>query len=495
MIQNRKNKNTEKGLASDNRNKTITNINKSSSNIQQAVEGTATPIHERAQTTNINKSSSNIQQAVEGTATPIHEQAQTTNINKNSSNTQQPSAAPSHERAQSVKERYKNLRLPDSSNTQPPSAAPSHERVQSVKERYKNLRLPVRYQTNEPTRDDDDASTENRRLSQEVSDLPVVATEIARLREDNEFLAGVNAEFGSENDDLKEEVNELKTKLEQYQIRSSSESLDFIDVPEERLAKRFKSDGSKKVKKTVHYAENQPKEEQEEQREKEARIEMKMILKTIKPNDNLDDNETFNSPKNVEIRSRLIPELRRAMFPNYKPSVAQLTNWLSALHKSRRSQTQLKKSGKSDEDSRRVHNNSRVQNKKLRRIKAAKDLYRKSDERIIGYEKRQLLKMLANRSYHSPEISESDEENPDKTIVCVYDYSWRSQEYDDEVQHFDRMHPEDAPQWSYVEQEDFIYDTEIDSRSGFDEDEDYGEETEEVLIDSQKGGAGDDLAE
>ncbi|UZO22847.1 uncharacterized protein OCT59_015196 [Rhizophagus irregularis] len=456
MIQNGKNKNTEKGLASDNRNKMITNINKSSSNIQQAVEGTATPIHERAQTTNINKT-------------------QTTNINKNSSNTQQPSAAPSHERAQSVKERYKNLRLPDSSNTQPPSAAPSHERVQSAKERYKNLQLPVRYQTNEPTRDDDDASTE----------------------------------FGSENDDLKEEVNELKTKLEQYQIRSSSESLNFIDVPEERLAKRFKSDGSKKVKKTVHYAKNQPKEEQKEQREKEARIEMKMILKTIKPNDNLDDNETFNSPKNVEIRSRLIPELRRAMFPNYKPSVAQLTNWLSALHKSRRSQTQLKKSGKSDEDSRRVHNNSHVQNKKLRQIKAAKDLYRKSDERIIGYEKRQLLKMLANRSYHSPEISESDEENPDKTILknllrnVIDSHSadiqtaklQRPRQYDDEVQHFDRMHPEDAPQWSYVEQEDFIYDTEIDSRSGFDEDEDYGEETEEVLIDSQKSAAGDDLAE
>ncbi|UZO20578.1 uncharacterized protein OCT59_013001 [Rhizophagus irregularis] len=195
MIQNRKNKNTEKGLASDNQNKMITNINKSSSNIQQAVEGTATPIHERAQTTNINKSLFNIQQAVEGTATPIHERAQTTNINKNSSNTQQLSAAPSHERAQSVKERYKNLWLPDSSNTQPPSAAPSYERVQSVKERYKNLWLPVRYQTNEPTRDDDDAST------------AIVATEIAHLREDNKFLAGVNAEFGSENDDLKEEVN------------------------------------------------------------------------------------------------------------------------------------------------------------------------------------------------------------------------------------------------------------------------------------------------
>ncbi|CAB4401046.1 unnamed protein product [Rhizophagus irregularis] len=132
--------------------------------------------------------------------------------------------------------------------------------------------------------------TENRRLFQEVSDLrakclqlerknneltkhtAVVATEIARLREDNEFLAGVNAEFSSENDDLKEEVNELKMKLEQYQIRLSSESLDVIDVPEERLAKRFKSDGSKKVKKTVHYAKNQPKEEQEEQREKKVRV-------------------------------------------------------------------------------------------------------------------------------------------------------------------------------------------------------------------------------
>ncbi|CAB5388940.1 unnamed protein product [Rhizophagus irregularis] len=188
----------------------------------------------------------------------------------------------------------------------------------------------------------------------------VVATEIARLREDNKFLAGVNTEFGSENDNLKEEVNKLKMKLEQYQIRSSSESLDVIDIPEKRLAKRFKSDGSKKGKKTVHYAENQPKEEQEEQSEKEARIEMKMILKTIKPNDNLDNNEMFNSPKNVEIHSKLISELRRAMFPNYKPSVAQLMNWLSALHKSQKSQTQLKKSGKSDEDSRRVHNNSCV---------------------------------------------------------------------------------------------------------------------------------------
>ncbi|UZO17594.1 uncharacterized protein OCT59_008944 [Rhizophagus irregularis] len=114
-----------------------------------------------------------------------------------------------------------------------------------------------------------------------------------------------------------------------------------------------------------------------------------------------------------------------------------------------------------------------VQNKKLRQIKAAKDLYRKSDERIIGYEKCQLLKILANRFYHSLEISESDEENPDKTILKnllrnVID------SHSADIQTAKLQRPR--------------------HRSGFDEDEDYGEETEEVLIDSQKSAAGDDLA-
>ncbi|GET64942.1 hypothetical protein GLOIN_2v1840618 [Rhizophagus irregularis DAOM 181602=DAOM 197198] len=83
--------------------------------------------------------------------------------------------------------------------------------------------------------------------------------------------------------------------------------------------------------------------------------------------------------------------------------------------------------------------------------------------------------MLANRSYHSPEISESDEENPDKTILKnllrnVID------SHSADIQTAKLQRPR--------------------HRSGFDEDdEDYGKETEEVLIDSQKSGAGDDLAE
>lgn len=112
MSQNRKNKNTNKGLASDDRNK-ITNINKSSSNIQQAVEETVMPIHERAQSTN---------------------------INKNSANTQQ---------------------------TAKESTAPSYERVQSARERYKNLRLPLRYQTNDKR--EENQSTNERTHDDDVS--------------------------------------------------------------------------------------------------------------------------------------------------------------------------------------------------------------------------------------------------------------------------------------------------------------------------------------
>lgn len=61
-------------------------------------------------------------------------------------------------------------------------------------------------------------------------------------------------------------------------------------------------------------------------------------------------------------------------------------------------------------------------------MKAAKRLYRLNDERITKYEKRRLLKMLSNRLFHSPEVSETDDEDPTKSIIAIYDYSWRSHE-------------------------------------------------------------------
>lgn len=55
----------------------------------------------------------------------------------------------------------------------------------------------------------------------------------------------------------------------------------------------------------------------------------------------------------------------------------------------------------------------------------------------------------------------------------------RKRAYDDELQHYDLLHPANAPDWTYIIQENMIYDTDID----------YYEETirdeEEVLLEGQ----------
>ena len=45
----------------------------------------------------------------------------------------------------------------------------------------------------------------------------------------------------------------------------------------------------------------------------------------------------------------------------------------------------------------------------------------------MSYEKYPLLKILANRLYHFPEISKTDNEGP-TSVINVYDLSWRSEE-------------------------------------------------------------------
>ncbi|RGB21833.1 hypothetical protein C1646_777166 [Rhizophagus diaphanus] len=50
----------------------------------------------------------------------------------------------------------------------------------------------------------------------------------------------------------------------------------------------------------------------------------------------------------------------------------------------------------------------------------------------------------------------------------------RPQNYADEIQCYDRVPPDDAPDWSFIEQPDMVYDTEYiadDNNLNFDEDE------------------------
>ncbi|CAB5377598.1 unnamed protein product [Rhizophagus irregularis] len=298
-----------------------------------------------------------------------------------------------------------------------------------------------------------------------------------------------------ENDDLRESLN----RYSRIRLPKAIHRQTDLEQPAKRQ-KRIKT------KKSERYEEESEEERSgsnnnDEYDEKEARAEMKSILKTIDETRRLDYNETFNSAKNLKIRRKLVPELRSVLASYFPASNKQLTKWLGCLHKSRRSHQRLMDRGKADENKHRVHSNNRVHDKKIRRMKAAKRLYSFDDERITKYDKRRLLKMLSNRLFHSPEISETDEEDPTKSIIAIYDYSWRSDElknllrnvldvhssnksklirerkYDDKVQKYDRPHPSNAPEWSYiVQQQDLIFDTDIDQGLITE----YDEEEEEV---------------
>ncbi|GBC48504.2 hypothetical protein GLOIN_2v1883234 [Rhizophagus irregularis DAOM 181602=DAOM 197198] len=276
--------------------------------------------------------------------------------------------------------------------------------------RYGNIRIPQKFvlvvkddQGNERMIDDDDTDleAENLKLKKQIEEVQA---------------------FADENDDLRESLN----RYSRIRLPKAIHRQTDLEQPAKRQ-KRIKT------KKSERYEEESEEERSgsnnnDEYDEKEARAEMKSILKTIDETRGLDYNETFNSAKNLKIRRKLVPELRSALAPCFPASNKQLTKWLGCLHKSRRSHQRLMDRGKADENKHRVHSNNRVHDKKIRRIKAAKRLYSFDDERITKYDKRRLLKMLSNRLFHSPEISETDEEDPTKSIIAIYDYSWRSDE-------------------------------------------------------------------
>ncbi|RHZ88398.1 hypothetical protein Glove_23g5 [Diversispora epigaea] len=83
-------------------------------------------------------------------------------------------------------------------------------------------------------------------------------------------------------------------------------------------------------------------------------------------------------------------------------------------------------------------------------------------------------------------MSDTDEEDRSKTVVNVYDLSWRNvldpkstssttaqlqrkRNYSDEIQRYDFPPPAKAPNWACNEQEDVVYDTEFVQTEGEDE--------------------------
>ncbi|RHZ77982.1 hypothetical protein Glove_168g150 [Diversispora epigaea] len=393
--------------------------------------------------------------------------------------------------------------------------------ISSLKEKY-NIRLPRSYkeQTSalqtvhfseelESTIPEtvDELKTENRKLKEEIAELKRQNSQmeidfeekleksqenINQMKEEIDFLANINQQFGAENDQLIKNLDRFRKYRipESISVRSSpgDSGTESEIIPSKRpKGRKLKS---KKIAKTNkgkrvfgNDSEEEDTESDDEKNEKGARNEMKTIIKTINSEFSLNYDQTFTSANNCEICRKLIPELQKSLAPKFRPSVTQLTKWLNSIHKSRRATARMRNSGKLPKDLRRVHANNRQNDKKLRRIKAAKELFRKNDPNITDYNKESLLRMLADRAFHSPEMSDTDEEDRSKTVLKhllrnVLDPKsassttaqlQRKRNYSDEIQRYDFPPPAKAPNWACNEQEDVVYDTEFVQTEGEDE--------------------------
>ncbi|GET56190.1 hypothetical protein GLOIN_2v1836057 [Rhizophagus irregularis DAOM 181602=DAOM 197198] len=200
--------------------------------------------------------------------------------------------------------------------------------------------------------------------------------------------------------DLREENAYLRGRIDELnrQLDNANGELHIEFEEDQRPTKRGK--GKNLVRDS---------EDEMEVDEEEARAEMKTILKTFPIELELIYDEKFSSESNDEILRQIIPRLIEAMKPRVR-----------LLYKQR---------GTLDKDNRRLHRNNRLNEKKARRVKGAKSLFDKNDEKLENYDRKELLNVLSDNRYHSPEYSESDEEQPDgKRHINVYNPSWRSEE-------------------------------------------------------------------
>ncbi|RHZ77738.1 hypothetical protein Glove_173g27 [Diversispora epigaea] len=343
--------------------------------------------------------------------------------------------------------------------------------------------------------------SENRKLKEEIAELKRQNSQmeidfeekleksqenINQMKEEIDFLTNINQQFGAENDQLIKNLDRFRKYRipESISVRSSpgDSGTESEIIPSKRpKGRKLKSKKIAKTNKGKRVVGNDSEEDTEsdnEKNEKGARNEMKTIIKTIDSEFSLNYDQTFTSANNCKICRKLIPELQKSLAPKFRPSVTQLTKWLNSIHKSRRATARMRNSGKLPKDLRR---------KKIRHIKAAKELFRKNNSNITDYDKESLLRMLANRAFHSPEMSDTDEEDRSKTVVNVYDLSWRFAElkhlprnvldpksassttahlqqkrnYSNEIQRYDFPPPAKAPNWACNEQEDVVYDTEF----------------------------------
>ncbi|GET57056.1 hypothetical protein GLOIN_2v1785716 [Rhizophagus irregularis DAOM 181602=DAOM 197198] len=221
----------------------------------------------------------------------------------------------------------------------------------------------------------------------------------SRLRDEHAYLQGRMCEYiNHENEVLRAEINNLKSQIS---------SQDDADV-ESSESESNDNDNRPGKKRKVARRQIDQSDDDSETDEENARTEMKVILKMMPPELTLRYDEKFTNETNADILRQLIPQLIASMKPRFSPSYKQINDWLAALHKHRRVRLLYVERDVIDKDNRRLHKNNRLSE---------------------DYDKTEVLNILKDTRYHSPEDSETDKEQPDgKRKIIIYNLSWHSDE-------------------------------------------------------------------
>ncbi|CAB5392060.1 unnamed protein product, partial [Rhizophagus irregularis] len=192
------------------------------------------------------------------------------------------------------------------------------------------------------------------------------------------------------------------------------------------------------------------------------RLEVKWLLSRFPDEDKLNLNKTFEQQSdqvNEIIVPAIMESLNKTIFPVTNNVVYSM---IHSLHRHRREEYKLKERSPEfiDKQYRRRHSNSRRNSKQKNRAKMINHLRRVGDPLIRKFNNDHLQPIINHSAYHSPEISETDEENPSgKRKIVIRDLKWRSEKskvpkkrkyvYDNE-NFYDKEEekPCNAPKWT-----------------------------------------------
>ncbi|CAB4478033.1 unnamed protein product [Rhizophagus irregularis] len=257
------------------------------------------------------------------------------------------------------------------------------------------------------------------RMCEVYRELKEIKGKLNELRQDYIKLHSHNKYINHKNEVLRAEINNLKSQIS---------SQDDADVKSSESESNDNDNRPGKKRKVARRQIDQLDDDSETD-EENARTEMKVILKMMPPELTLRYDEKFTNEMNVDILRQLIPRLIASMKPQFSPSYKQINDWLAALHKHRRARLLYVERDVIDKDNRRLHKNNRLSEKKSRKVKSAISLFKRNDDRVKDYDKTEVLNILKDTRYHSPEDSEMDKKQPDgKRKIIGYNLSWRSDE-------------------------------------------------------------------